>query len=73
MIACVAAGSGFAIVPKSVLASLQATDKVNQHPLPKRISTNRTHLVWRGEPSLALEQLIRLTQAQKTFPIATEE
>lgn len=62
MIACVAAGTGFAIVPKSVLIALQATDKVNQHALPKRVSTNRTHLVWRGQPSLALQGLIQLLE-----------
>lgn len=63
MIACVAAGTGFAIVPKSVLVALQATEKVNQHTLPERFATNRTHLVWRGQPSLALEGLIKLLQA----------
>ena len=62
MIACVAAGTGFAIAPKSVLIALNATDKVNQHALPQRVSTNRTHLVWRGQPSLALEGLMRLLQ-----------
>lgn len=64
MIACVAAGTGFAIVPKSLLASLQATDKVNQHALPKRVSSNRTHLVWRGQPSLALLGLIGLLETR---------
>jgi DNA-binding transcriptional LysR family regulator len=58
MIACVAAGTGFAIVPKSVLLALQATEKVTQHALPAPISENRTHLVWRGQPSLALQGLI---------------
>ncbi len=62
MIACVAAGTGFAIVPKSVLIALQATEKVNQHMLPKRFSINRTHLVWRGHPSLALEGLLNILQ-----------
>lgn len=66
MIACVAAGTGFAIIPKSVLGTLLATEKVNQHPLPERISINRTHLVWRGQPSLALESLINLLQPQDT-------
>lgn len=63
MIACVAAGTGFAVAPKSVLIALNATDKVNQHALPPRVSTNRTHLVWRGEPSLALKGLIRQLQS----------
>lgn len=59
IIACVAAGTGFAIVPQSVLEALQATEKVNQHALPERISASRTHLVWRGHPSVALERLIK--------------
>jgi DNA-binding transcriptional LysR family regulator len=54
MIACVAAGTGFAIVPRSLLSALDAAGKVSQHRLPARIAGNRTHLVWRGEPSLAL-------------------
>jgi len=71
MIACVAAGTGFAIVPKSVLVALQATEKVNQHALPKRVSANRTHLVWRGRPSLALAGLIGLLDSavQPTQPL----
>lgn len=64
MIACVAAGTGFAIVPQSVLQTLQATQKVNQHPLPERVARNQTHLVWRGEPSLALVRLAGLLQPQ---------
>ena len=72
MIACVAAGTGFAIMPKSVLMTLQATEKVNQHALPKQFSTNRTHLVWRGHPSLALAKLIRLLQTQETLSMEAE-
>jgi DNA-binding transcriptional LysR family regulator len=58
MIACVAAGTGFAVVPKSVLGALQAADKIREHTLPERIAANCTHLVWRGEASLALQGLI---------------
>ena len=57
MIACVAAGTGFAVVPKSVLESLRATRSVRQHALPDRISQNRTHIVWNGDPSPALAGL----------------
>jgi DNA-binding transcriptional LysR family regulator len=64
MIACVASGTGFAIVPKSVLGALEAAGKVSQHRLPERIAANRTHLVWRGQPSLALAGLIALLGAQ---------
>lgn len=64
MIACVAAGTGFAIVPKSVLGALDAASKVRQHRLPERIARNRTHLVWRGQPSLALAGLIALLRGR---------
>ena len=60
MIACVAAGTGFAIVPLSVLKSLRATADVRQHALPERMRANRTHLVWRGTPSVALARLIEM-------------
>ena len=57
MIACVAAGTGFAVVPKSVLADLRATDAIRHHPLPKQYSRNRTHIVWHGDPSPSLKRL----------------
>jgi DNA-binding transcriptional LysR family regulator len=60
MIACVAAGTGFAIVPVSVLKALRATADVRQHALPERIRTSRTHLVWRGAPSVALLRLCEM-------------
>jgi DNA-binding transcriptional LysR family regulator len=65
MIACVVAGTGFAIVPRTVLGALQAVDKVNLHTLPARIASNFTHLVWRGQPSLALAGLIALLREQE--------
>lgn len=73
MIACVAAGTGFAIVPMSVLVALQATEKVNRHTLPKAVSKNRTHLVWRGRPSLALEGLLGLLRSAEQPPRSTPE
>jgi DNA-binding transcriptional LysR family regulator len=57
MIACVAAGTGFAIVPRSLLAALRYTSDVRQHELPARVRRNHTHLVWHGTPSTALERL----------------
>lgn len=60
MIACVAAGTGFAIVPVSVLQALRATADVRQHVLPERIRHNRTHLVWQCTPSVAVARLIEL-------------
>jgi DNA-binding transcriptional LysR family regulator len=60
MIACVAAGTGFAVVPKSVLEALYATGSVRQHGLPKRVAHNRTFIVWHGEPSASLNGLVAL-------------
>jgi DNA-binding transcriptional LysR family regulator len=58
MIACVAAGTGFAVVPKSVLETLSATKSIRQHVLPKRFSHNRTYIVWHGDPSPSLRCLL---------------
>lgn len=63
MIACVAAGTGFAVVPRSLLAALRFTADVRQHELPARVRRNHTHLVWNGVPSTALEQLQALLAA----------
>jgi len=60
MIACVAAGSGFAVVPESILAALRAARCVRQHALPKRFAHNRTFIVWNGEPSPSLNGLLAL-------------
>jgi DNA-binding transcriptional LysR family regulator len=60
MIACVAAGTGFAVLPKSVIETLRATRSVRQHALPKRFSRNRTYLVWHGDPSPSLRCLLSL-------------
>lgn len=57
IIACVAAGTGCAIVPQSVLLALRAAGDVRQHALPERIRRNCTHLVWHGEASPALQRL----------------
>lgn len=60
MIACVAAGTGFALVPRSLLLALRAAGDVKQHELPARIRRNHTHLVWNGAPSTALQRLTSL-------------
>lgn len=61
IIACVASGSGVAIVPRSLLGALRAADEVRVHPLPPAIARNRTHLICRpGYQSLALAGLQEL-------------
>jgi DNA-binding transcriptional LysR family regulator len=70
MIACVAAGTGYAVVPKSVLEALRATKSVRQHALPKRFSHNRTFIVWNGDQSPSLRCLLSLL-APTTAPTPT--
>jgi DNA-binding transcriptional LysR family regulator len=57
MIACVAAGTGFALVPRSLLHALRTAQDVRQHELPARIRRNNTHLVWSGAASTCLGRL----------------
>ena len=58
IVACVAAGSGIAVVPKSVIAAVRPEREVRIYPLPKDIAAAKTRLVWRqGHRSAALEAL----------------
>lgn len=58
IVACVAAGTGVAVVPRSVLGVLQAGATVRVAPLPPAFARARTMLVWRrGHQSPALDAL----------------
>lgn len=58
IVACVAAGSGVAIMPRSVLHAVHATGQVKVLPLPPVFATSRTHLIWRSDyHSVALHAL----------------
>lgn len=58
IIACVSAGAGIAIVPRSVLKLTDAGKQVDVGKLPARTAKARTMLVWRpGHRSAALEAL----------------
>ena len=61
IIACVASGTGIALVPESVLSTMPQAP-VQIHPLPKTLADVRTPLVWRdGEislPVIALRTLV---------------
>ena len=62
IIACVAAGTGIAIVPRSVLKIVGAEKQVVVETLPPKIARARTMLVWRkGHQSIALAALLQLT------------
>ena len=60
IVACVAAGTGAAIVPAEVLDHAVLSTAVERHPLPARLRLNRTHLVWSGEASAPLQALMGL-------------
>jgi DNA-binding transcriptional LysR family regulator len=58
IIACVASGSGIAIVPRSVLATVRDVEGVSVHPLGARKGRTWTSLVWRkGDVSWPLRAL----------------
>jgi len=58
IVACVAAGCGIAVVPRSVIRALRPEREVRIHPLPGEIAASTTQLVWRrGHRSAALDAL----------------
>lgn len=58
IVACVAAGTGVALVPRSVLSVVAGGNQVAVYPLTTRLSRTRTMLVWRtGHRSIALDAL----------------
>ena len=71
IVACVASGTGVAIVPQSVLATVQSS-RVAVYTLPKVLSDVVTPLIWRsGEstpPVNALRELIRTGAADPQPP-----
>ena len=61
IIACVAAGSGIAIVPRSVIETAAGVREIRITPLPRDIAKARTQLIWRtGHCSVALEAMKKL-------------
>jgi DNA-binding transcriptional LysR family regulator len=55
IIACVASGTGIALVPRSVLETVRANDHIAVYPLAEEPVRVQTYLVWRhGETSPAL-------------------
>lgn len=58
IVACVAAGSGIAIIPRSVLNVVRAENDITASALPQRVARARTYLVWRKDhQSVALDAL----------------
>jgi DNA-binding transcriptional LysR family regulator len=64
ILACVAAGSGIAVVPRSVIGMTSAAKDVNVVALPAATAKAATRLVWRpSHHSVALEALKKLLAA----------
>ena len=49
ILACVSAGTGYAVVPQSVLDTVSATSTIRRYPLSGRLSRIRTLLAWRDD------------------------
>jgi len=61
IVACVAAGSGIAVVPRSVIKITPGAQEVVATPLPDNVAKARTQLVWRSRHhSVALEAMKKL-------------
>ena len=70
IVACVAAGSGIAVVPKSVIQAVRPEREVRIYPLPKDIAAAKTQLVWRERHrSSALEALKGEMRKMGSVPI----
>ena len=64
ILACVAAGSGIAVVPRSVIGMTSAAKEVNIVPLPAATAKAHTRLAWHpSHHSVALEALKKLLAA----------
>lgn len=65
IVACVASGTGVAIVPGSVLDTVDAS-RIARHPLPKVVAELTTPLAWReGEQTAAGAALLALLREQR--------
>lgn len=72
IVACVAAGAGIAIVPRSVIRLSLGKRDVAEYPLPTAVAKARTCLVWRrGHQSIALDAMrAELRKAKRTFHVS---
>jgi DNA-binding transcriptional LysR family regulator len=61
IVACVAAGSGIAVVPQSVIRVVRPEKQVRIYPLPKDIALAKTQLVWRAAHFSSAFEALRAT------------
>jgi DNA-binding transcriptional LysR family regulator len=61
ILACVSAGTGFAVVPQCVLDTVSTKGKFKLYPLPKNVARIKTLLAWRSDyKSVNLDALKKL-------------
>ena len=68
MVACVASGTGIALVPRSVLETVRVRDSIAVYPVPAEQGHVQTHLVWRQDetsPALRAFQVEVLASSAK--------
>lgn len=66
MVACVAAGTGIAVVPRSVIEMTRGGQGVIVNRLPADIAKARTQLIWlTGHQSVALEALRKILESEQ--------
>lgn len=71
IVACVAAGSGIAIVPRSVLKAVHAEKEVRAHSLPDKVAHAKTYLAWKPDnQGAALKALQEMLAMQKPAGVA---
>jgi DNA-binding transcriptional LysR family regulator len=49
MLACVAAGGGICMMPKSLLETLPGASRIQAHEIPGALGTAETWLMWRRD------------------------
>ena len=49
ILACVSAGTGFAVVPQCVLDTVSSKGQFRQYPLPNKLARIKTLLAWRAD------------------------
>ncbi|API76088.1 LysR family transcriptional regulator [Ralstonia pseudosolanacearum] len=59
IVACVAAGTGIGIMPRSVLKAVHAEPQLQLLPLPPRYAEVKTHLVWQPDHDFAAVDALR--------------
>jgi len=73
IVACVAAGTGIAIVPRSVLRVARVTGEIAAHALPPAVARAQTSFVWRRRHrSIALDAMRRELRDGRVAPAARE-